>query len=419
MTGPQTAAPVSDPVPLDIDSVRGDFPVLDQSVNGKPLVYLDNGATTQKPRSVIEAVSHYYCCDNANVHRGVHTLSERATSAYENARDKTRAFINAASVREIIFTRGTTESINLMAQSYGRPALGNGDEILITEMEHHSNIVPWQLLCEQTGAVLRVAPINDAGELIVDEYLRLLNDKTRIVGIVHVSNALGTINPVADLIAAAHDAGAVVIVDGAQASAHVPIDVRALDCDFYALSSHKVFGPTGVGVLYGREALLDAMPPYQGGGDMIEYVTFEQTTYNELPYKFEAGTPNIAGVVGFGAALDYVERIGLDTIRLHENDVFAYATRRFSELDGGRIIGTASNKCSVLSFLLADTHPSDIGTILDNMGLAIRTGHHCAMPVMQHFGVPGTARASFAMYNHRSDVDALIEGLQVAGRMLR
>jgi cysteine desulfurase/selenocysteine lyase len=345
-------------------------------------------------------------------------LSERATSAYEGAREKVCAFINASSVREVVFTRGTTESINLAAQSYGRPALKEGDEILITEMEHHSNIVPWQILCEQTGAVLRVAPINDAGELNVEEYLRLLSDRTRIVAMVHVSNALGTINPVADLIKAAHDAGAVVIVDGAQASAHVPIDVQALDCDFYALSSHKVFGPTGVGVLYGKAALLEAMPPYQGGGDMIEHVTFEHTTYNDLPYKFEAGTPNIAGVVGFGAAIDYVRGIGLDTIRIHENDVFHYATERFSELEGGRIIGTASNKCSILSFLLGETHPSDVGTILDNLGVAIRTGHHCAMPVMQRFGVPGTARASFAMYNNRADVDALLEALQVAGRML-
>jgi cysteine desulfurase/selenocysteine lyase len=318
----------------------------------------------------------------------------------------------------VVFTRGTTESINLAAQSYCRPELKPGDEVLITEMEHHSNIVPWQLLCEQTGAVLKVAPIHESGELDIEAYRRLLNSKTRMVGIVHVSNALGTINPVGELIDAAHEVDAAVIIDGAQAAAHIPIDVRALDCDFYAVSSHKVFGPTGIGVLYGKRALLEAMPPYQGGGDMIEHVSFDKTTYNELPYKFEAGTPNIAGAVGFGAAIDYVRGIGPEAIQAHEHDVFEYATRRFSELDGGRIIGTARDKCSILSFLLGDAHPSDIGTILDHQGIAIRTGHHCAMPVMQHFGVPGTARASCAMYNSGNDVDRLIDALQVAQRML-
>jgi cysteine desulfurase / selenocysteine lyase len=418
MTGPQAAEPLAVPFPLNIERVRADFPALNQKIHGNPLVYLDNGATTQKPQSVIDAVANYYAHDNANVHRGVHELSERATAAFEGAREKARAFINAGSVREVVFTRGTTESINLVAQSFGRPALQPGDEILITEMEHHSNIVPWQLLCEQTGAELKVAPINDDGELNLDEFHRLLNRRTRIVALVHVSNALGTINPVADLVEAVHEVDAVVVVDGAQAAAHVPIDVQALDCDFYAISSHKVFGPTGIGILYGKQSLLEEMPPYQGGGDMIEHVSFEKTTFNELPYKFEAGTPNIAGAVGFGAAIDYVLKIGLDAIRLHEHDVFTYATERFSELDGARIIGTARDKCSILSFLLGDTHPSDVGTIVDQKGVAIRTGHHCAMPVMQHYGLPGTARASFAMYNSRADVDALIEALRVARRML-
>jgi len=419
MNGPQGAAPLADLEPLDVGKLRGDFPALDQTVHGKPLVYLDNGATTQKPRAVIDAVSHYYSRDNSNVHRGVHELSERATASYEGAREKLRGFINASSVREIVYTRGTTESVNLVAQSYGRPRLQPGDEILITEMEHHSNIVPWQILCEQTGAVLKVAPIDDAGALDLEAYQRLLSDRTRIVGMVHVSNALGTINPVAGMIEAAHAAGAVVIVDGAQAAAHMPIDVQALGCDFYAMSSHKMFGPTGIGVLYGREALLEAMPPYQGGGDMIEHVSFEGTTYNELPYKFEAGTPNIAGAVGFGAAIDYVQDIGLEAIRLHENDVLDYAMQRFAGLEGMRMIGTAPDKCSIVSFLMDEAHPSDIGTILDHQGVAIRTGHHCAMPVMQRFGVPGTARASFAMYNTRADVDTLVEALAVARRMLK
>jgi cysteine desulfurase/selenocysteine lyase len=418
MSSPETAEPLASPAVLDVESVRRDFPALHQSVHGSPLVYLDNGATTQKPQSVIDAVRDYYSRDNANVHRGVHELSGRATASFEGARDKIRAFINASSLREVVFTRGTTESINLVAQSYGRPGLAPGDEILITEMEHHSNIVPWQLLCQQTGAELKVAPINDDGELLIEEFHRLLSGRTRIVAVAHVSNALGTINPVADLIRAAHEVDAVVVVDGAQAAAHVPIDVQALDCDFYAISSHKVFGPTGIGVLYGKQALLEEMPPYQGGGDMIEHVSLERSTWNELPYKFEAGTPNIAGAVGFGAAVDYVRAQGLDAIARHENDVFGYATERFSEIDGGRIIGNARNKCSILSFLVGDTHPSDIGAIVDQKGVAIRTGHHCAMPIMQHFGVPGTARASFAMYNTRADVDALIDALHVARRML-
>jgi len=418
MNRTQPVEPVVEPPALDIERVRADFPILAQSVQGNPLVYLDNGATTQKPHTVIDTVGEYYRRDNANVHRGVHELSGRATAAYEGARDKIRAFINAGSTREIIFTRGTTEAINLVAQSYGRPRLGPGDEILITAMEHHSNIVPWQILCQQTGAELRVAPMNDRGELLFGDFEGLLNDRTRIVALVHVSNALGTINPVAEMTAAARAAGAAVVVDGAQAAAHLPIDVQALDCDFYALSSHKVFGPTGIGVLYGREALLEVMPPYQSGGDMIERVSFQGTTYNDLPWRFEAGTPNIAGAVGFGAALDYVNDLGLAAIQRHENDVFAYATRRFSELEDGRIIGTAENKCSILSFLVGRTHPSDLGTILDHKGVAIRTGHHCAMPVMDYYDVPGTARASFAVYNTREDVDALMEALITARRML-
>lgn len=413
----QTAENISN-LGFDIERVREDFPILNQQVHGKPLVYLDNGATTQKPVPVIDTIRRYYLFDNANVHRGVHELSERATADYEGSREKIRQFINAPSEKEIIFTKGTTESINLMAQSYGRSRLKPGDEILVSEMEHHSNIVPWQLLCEQTGANLKVIPINESGELIMDEFHRLLSERTKIVGIVHVSNALGTINPVKQIIDAAHEVDAVVIIDGAQASAHIEIDVRALDCDFYAMSSHKVFGPTGIGVLYGKERLLEEMPPYQGGGDMIEHVSFSGTTYNDLPYKFEAGTPNIAGAIGLGAAIDYVTGLGLAAIREHENDVLGYASERIGEFGNVRVFGTAKHKCSILSFLMGDAHPSDVGTILNHQGIAIRTGHHCAMPVMQHFNVPGTARASFAMYNTREDVDALMAALQTADRML-
>ena len=402
---------------FDVAHRREDFPILKQTIHGRPLVYLDNAATSQKPQSVIDAESRYYATLNANVHRGIHDLSQRATDAFEAARDKVRRFINAADAKEVVFTRGTTEAINLVAQSYGRSRFKPGDEILVTEMEHHSNIVPWQLLCEQTGAVLRVAPIDDTGTLRMDAFEALVNARTRLVAVAHVSNALGTINPVRRLVELAHAAGAPVLIDGAQAAPHIEVDVRALDCDFYAFSGHKLYGPTGIGLLYGKAALLDAMPPYQGGGDMISRVTFEKTSYNALPYKFEAGTPNIAGTIGLGAAIDYVEAIGLDAIAAHEHDLLDYATRRARELPGLTLIGTAKDKAGILAFTLEGIHPHEIGTVLDHEGIAIRTGHHCAMPVMDRFGVPATARASFALYNTRDDVDALIEGLRKVQHM--
>ena len=411
----RTAAPLQ---AFDVERVRSEFPALQQKVHGKPLVYLDNGATTQKPNVVIETLERYYYLDNANVHRGVHELSERATEAYEGARQTISDFVNARSTKEIIYTSGTTESINLVAYSYALENIKAGDEILITEMEHHSNIVPWQIICERTGAKLKVAPMNDKGELMLEEYERLLNARTKLVGMVYVSNALGTINPVKQMIRMAHDVGAVTVVDGAQAVAHLAIDVQDLDCDFFAMSSHKVYGPTGIGVLYGKQRLLEKMSPFQGGGDMIEYVSFDKTTFNELPYKFEAGTPHIAGAIGFKAALDYVKRLGLGVISAHERGVLQYATKRILEIPGIRIIGTANLKCSVLSFILEGAHPSDIGTILNYQGVAIRTGHHCAMPVMQHFKVPGTARASFGLYNNRNDVDVFITALEKARQML-
>ena len=390
---------------------RDDFPILRETIAGHPLVYLDNGATTQKPQSVIDAELDFYRRNNANIHRGVHTLSQRATADYEAARGTIRRFINAASDQEIVFVRGTTEAINLVAQSYARPRLKPGDEILISAMEHHSNIVPWQMVCEQTGALLRVAPINDAGELDVDSFERLLGARTRLVAITHLSNALGSIVPLEKIIALAHAQDTPVLVDGAQAIAHIGVDVRALDCDFYAFSGHKIYGPTGIGVLYGKAALLEAMPPWQGGGDMIRSVSFEKTQYNDLPYKFEAGTPNIAGSIGLGAALDYVSGIGMATIAQHENELLAYANECVAPIAGLRIVGTARHKASILSFTLAEIHPHDIGTVLDQQGVAIRAGHHCAMPVMQRFGLSGTARASFALYNTRADVDALVAGL--------
>lgn len=399
---------------FDIEQIRADFPILGQQIYGKPLVYLDNAATTQKPQCVIDAVNHYYACDNANVHRGVHALSERATADYEAARRTIAAFFNARSEREVIFTRGTTEAINLVASAWGGANVRAGDEILITHMEHHSNIVPWQMLCERVGATLKVAPINEQGELIIDEFEALLSERTKLVGIVHMSNALGTINPVADIIAKAHAVGATVLVDGAQAAAHLAVDLQTLDADFYVTSAHKMYGPTGVGVLIGRESTLDAMPPYQGGGDMIRMVTFEKTEYNDLPYKFEAGTPHIAGAIGFGKAIEYIQGIGFDLIGKREKELLAYATAKAESFDGLRQIGTANDKACVLSFVLASVHPHDLGTIVDREGVAIRAGHHCAMPVMQFFNVPATARASFSIYNTKAEVDTLFTALQKA-----
>jgi len=404
---------IRQPIPpmLDVDAIRADFPILSRHIQGKPLVYLDNAATSQKPETVITAVDNYYREYNANIHRGVHTLSEEATAAYESAREKVRSFLNAETTQEIVFVRGATEAINLVAQTQGRGNLQPGDEIIISAMEHHSNIVPWQLLCEQTGAVLRVIPINERGELLLDEYEKLLNERTRLVSIVHISNALGSIVPIRNIIEHAHRRGALVLVDGAQAVAHTICDVRAMDCDFYVFSSHKLFGPTGVGVLYGKRHLLERMPPYQGGGDMIKMVTFAKTLYNDLPYKFEAGTPNIAGAIGLGAALDYVNRIGLPAIAAYEHELLAYGTAALSEVKGLSLIGTAREKASILSFVMEGIHPHDIGTILNHEGVAIRTGHHCAMPVMDFFKVPATARASLAFYNTRSEIDILVRAL--------
>jgi len=394
----------------DVERLRAQFPILATRVHGKPLVYLDNAATTQKPRAVIACESEYYESYNSNIHRGVHALSQRATEAYEAARERVRHFLNAESAKEIVFVRGTTEAINLVAQSYGR-RFRAGDEILISGLEHHSNIVPWQLLAEQCGVVLRVAPIGDAGELRFDEYEKLLGPRTRLVAIAHISNALGTVLPVKRIIEAAHGRGVPVLLDGAQAVAHAPVDVRALDCDFYAFSGHKIYGPTGIGVLYGKKALLESMPPYQGGGDMIATVSFEKSTWADLPYKFEAGTPNIAGVIALGAALEFVSDVGLESIAAHEAELLRYASTRAAEVPGLRIIGTAPEKAGILSFVLERVHPHDIGTILDFEGVAIRTGHHCAMPVMQRFNLPATARASFALYNTQAEIDALIAAI--------
>jgi cysteine desulfurase/selenocysteine lyase len=397
---------------FDIDRVRADFPILGRQVHDLPLVYLDNAATTQKPRAVIDAISEYYLSNNANIHRGVHQLSESATSAYEATRKSVQRFLNAEDASEIIFVRGATEAINLVAQSYGRQRVNAGDEVVVTAMEHHSNIVPWQMLCEEKGARLRVAPINDAGELLLDEFEALLNEKTKLVAVVHASNVLGTVNPVHRIVEMAHAKGVPVLVDGAQAVPHGGVDVRALDCDFYAFSGHKIYGPTGIGVLYGKRALLEAMPPYQGGGDMIRSVTFEKTLYNQLPYKFEAGTPDIAGVVGLGAAIAYVNEIGLSDIVAHEADLLAYGTEALGAIPGLTLVGTAKEKVSVLSFVLEGIHPHDIGTILDRQGIAIRTGHHCAQPLMLRFGIPATARASLAVYNTAQEIDALAAGIR-------
>ncbi|MFN8058458.1 MAG: cysteine desulfurase [Vicinamibacterales bacterium] len=394
----------------DLD-IAGEFPALRQEVYGKRLVYLDNANTTQKPNVVIEATSDFYAHDNANVHRSTHALSERANRAYERAREDTRAFVNAATTREIVFTRGCTDSLNLVAQSFGRSRLGPGDEVLLTWMEHHSNIVPWQIACEQTGAKLVVVPITDAGDLDLAAYERLLSPATKLVSLIHVSNALGTVNPVRALVAQAHARDIPVIVDGAQAVAHMPVDVRALDCDFYAWSAHKMYGPTGVGVLYGKQRWLEAMPPYQGGGDMIASVTFAKTTYNELPFKFEAGTPNIAGVVGLGAAVRFLSGIGLDAVRRHEAPLLAYLVERLAAVPGLTIVGTPAERSGVVSFVMEGVHPHDIGTIVDREGVAIRTGQHCTQPVMDRYGVSATARASLAVYNSKADVDALADAL--------
>jgi cysteine desulfurase/selenocysteine lyase len=391
--------------------LREDFPILKQRIHGKPLVYLDNAASTQKPQAVIDALHEYYETANANIHRGVHTLSERATQQYEEARQKVQRFLNAREAREIIFVRGTTEAINLVAGSFGRRQVQAGDEVVITAMEHHSNIVPWQMLCEDKGATLRVAPITDAGELVVDEFEKLLTPRTRIVSVVHVSNTLGTINPVKTMVDLAHRRNIPVLLDGAQAVPHMKVDVQDLDCDFYAFSGHKLYGPTGIGILYGKAKLLEAMPPYQGGGDMISSVSFEKTTYNVLPHKFEAGTPNIAGTVGLGAALDYIEAIGMDAIAAHEHDLLRYTTDQLARIPGVRLIGTARERTGAVSFVLDGVHPHDIGTVLDQEGIAIRTGHHCTQPLMDRFGVPATARAALALYNTREEIDVLVRGI--------
>lgn len=397
---------------FDVEKIRGDFPILGREVYGKPLVYLDNAATTQKPQSVIEATSRYYSELNANIHRGVHYLSQKATDEYEGARKRIQMFLNAASEREIIFTRGCTESVNLVAATYGRKFLKEGDEIIISEMEHHSNIVPWQMLAEEKALKIRVVPIDDRGDLILEEYENLFNERTKFVAIVHVSNSLGTVNPVKKLVEIAHSHGIPILVDGAQATPHVKVDVRELDADFYTLSGHKVFGPTGVGVLYGKEKFLKEMPPYQGGGDMIKYVSFEKTMYNDLPFKFEAGTPNIAGGIGLAAALDYVDLVGYDAIYQHEHELLGYCTERLLELPEVTLIGTAREKASVAAFVLKDIHPHDVGTFLDREGVAIRAGHHCTQPVMKRFGIPASNRASFAFYNTKSEINVLVESVK-------
>ena len=403
---------VATSAPFDVARIRAEFPILRRQVRGRPLVYLDNAATTQKPQVVLDSLMHYYTEINANVHRGVHELSGLATDAYEAARETIRAYFNAASVREVVFTRNATEGINLVAYAFVRPTLAEGDEIVITAMEHHSNIVPWQIICEERGARLRVAPIDDRGALIVGGLERLIGPRTRIVSIAHMSNSLGTVNPVQDIVALAHSRGVPVLIDGSQAAYHMPVDVQALGCDFYVATGHKLYGPTGIGVLLGKAALLEAMPPFMGGGDMIRSVTFERSTWNDLPYKFEAGTPNIAGAVGLGAALHYIESVGRDAIAAHERDLLQYGTAMLESIPGVRIIGTAPGKSSILSFVMNGVHPHDIGTIVDREGVAVRTGHHCAQPVMDRFGIPATARASLAMYNTREDLDALGRALE-------
>lgn len=403
---------------LDLQAIRSQFPILSRTVNDKPLVYLDNAATSQKPQCVIDALSDYYGRYNANIHRGIHTLAEEATLAYEATRFTVQEFIGAASAEEIIFSRGTTEGINLVAYTWGRQHIGSGDEILISGMEHHSNIVPWQILCQEKNAVLKVIPVTDEGELSMEVYKNLLSDKTKLVSIVQVSNALGTVNPVKEMIDAAHAVGAKVLVDGAQSAVHLDIDVQALDCDFFAFSGHKVYAPTGIGVLYGKKELLESMPVFHGGGEMIKEVTFEQTTYNDLPYKYEAGTPNIADTIALKTALDYIQNIGKAAIRKHENELLAYATAQLESIPGLRIIGKAKEKVSLVSFIVKDIHPQDIGILLDNLGIAVRTGHHCTQPLMKRFGIPGTVRASFALYNTKEEIDILIAGMHKSIKML-
>jgi len=403
---------------IDVYAIRQQFPILNREVKDKPLVYLDNAATSQKPQSVIDALVNYYTQYNANIHRGIHTLAEEATAAFEATRDAVRQFIHASSREEIIFTRGTTEGINLVAYTWGRENIKAGDEIIISTMEHHSNIVPWQILCEEKEAVLKVIPINDQGELLMDEYKKLLNPKTKLVSIVHASNALGTINPVKEIIDAAHKAGAVVLIDGAQSTVHLDIDVQQMDCDFFVFSAHKLYGPTGIGVLYGKKDLLEAMPVFHGGGEMIKEVTFEKTTYNDLPYKYEAGTPNIADVVAFKASLDFINQTGKENIRKHEEELLTYATEQLEEVTGLKIIGTAKEKLSVVSFVVDKTHPQDIGILLDNQGIAVRTGHHCTQPLMNRFGIPGTTRASFAVYNTKEEIDQLVTALKKVIKIL-
>ncbi|GAA4451703.1 cysteine desulfurase [Nibrella saemangeumensis] len=403
---------------LDIQRIREDFPVLDQQINGRPLVYFDNAATTQKPRPVLNALINYYEGYNSNIHRGIHHLAEKATAAFEASRKAIQQFLNAAHLEEIIFTYGTTDGINLVAQTYGRRFLKEGDEIIISTLEHHSNIVPWQMLCEEKGCTLKVIPVDENGDLILEEYEKLLSDRTKFVSVVHVSNALGTINPVEHIIEKAHAVGAVVLIDGAQATSHIDIDVQALDVDFYVFSAHKLYGPTGMGALYGKKALLESMPPYRGGGEMIKEVTFEKTTYNDLPYKFEAGTPNIADVIAVKSALEYLDTLGKANVAAHENDLLRYATEQLIAIDGLRIVGQAKNKISVISFVMDGIHHQDIGVILDQQGIAVRTGHHCTQPLMRRFGITGTTRASFAVYNTREEIDRLVQGLHRVRKMM-
>ncbi|HEY4198847.1 MAG TPA: cysteine desulfurase [Mucilaginibacter sp.] len=411
-------SPLTKSKSLDINVIRQEFPILNREVKGRPLIYLDNAATTQKPQQVLDALMHYYTNYNANIHRGIHTLAEEATAAFEQTRDAVKSFIGAGSREEIIFTRGTTEGINLVAYSWGRKNIQANDEIIVSNMEHHSNLVPWQILCEEKGAVLKVIPVNENGELIIDEYKKMLGTRTKMVSIVHVSNALGTVNPVKQMIADAHAVGAVFFVDGAQSAVHLDINVTDLDCDFFAFSAHKLYGPTGVGVLYGKKALLEVMPPFQAGGEMIKEVTLQKTTFNDLPYKFEAGTPNIADVIAFRAALQFVHSVGKEKIRRHERDLMDYGQQELEKIPGLRIIGKAKEKVSVISFVIEKAHPQDIGILLDNRGIAVRTGHHCAQPLMDRFCIPGTSRASFAVYNTRYEIDELVTGLQRVVKIL-